>query len=407
MLASLTSLTRLDLDGCAVSDDLASLASLIDLEHLTVSVMTQDPDGISPILFKCLTKLTHLHIGVDAGDSTCEHLSCLTALQELHISKYVVISAASLAGLEQLKDHLTCLRIHSARYIISPVMTPAFSSITNLQHLEIQDCQQLKPAVLQGMTALRHLSITGTALDACGSNPSTARGIPMLLAILPQLQHLTHLTLMDCLSHPQPAEAYAAVTSSQHLESLILRRCNFPRNICRHMFSDAVKLPALKQLLLHCNWPESITLEAGDAARLVHCCPSLQHLDVDLAKQSPEDIQTLTQLTALTQLAVNKPPTGFRDLVGQLPRLRHQEIDRPRDPVVPAWPQLLELTALTYLRFPGAGLCDNRHLSLQGMVIQSKPVSRLFASQGQSCMTGSVWQRVEPTQHARAALNSY
>lgn len=45
-LGELTSLTRLDLDGCAVPDDLAALAQLTDLRHLTVSVMTHDPAGV-------------------------------------------------------------------------------------------------------------------------------------------------------------------------------------------------------------------------------------------------------------------------------------------------------------------------------------------------------------------------
>jgi hypothetical protein len=44
-LAELTSLTRLDLDGCAVPDDLAALSALTGLQHLAVSVMTHDPAG--------------------------------------------------------------------------------------------------------------------------------------------------------------------------------------------------------------------------------------------------------------------------------------------------------------------------------------------------------------------------
>lgn len=44
-LGQLTSLTRLELDGCAVPDDLVAVSCLTDLQHLTISVMTHDPTG--------------------------------------------------------------------------------------------------------------------------------------------------------------------------------------------------------------------------------------------------------------------------------------------------------------------------------------------------------------------------
>jgi hypothetical protein len=44
-LGELTALTRLDLDGCSVPDDLSALSALTGLQHLAVSVMTHDPAG--------------------------------------------------------------------------------------------------------------------------------------------------------------------------------------------------------------------------------------------------------------------------------------------------------------------------------------------------------------------------
>lgn len=66
-LGELTSLTRLELDGCAVPDDLISISSLTKLEHLAVSVMAHDPAGVSGVPFKLLNQLTYLHIGKRGG----------------------------------------------------------------------------------------------------------------------------------------------------------------------------------------------------------------------------------------------------------------------------------------------------------------------------------------------------
>lgn len=44
-------------------------------------------------------------------------------------------------------------------------------------------------------------------------------------------------------------------------------------------------LPELTQLVVHTDWPNGNTLEDGDVARVVHSCPALQQLEVDLSKQ--------------------------------------------------------------------------------------------------------------------------
>lgn len=50
-LGELTSLTRLDLDGCSVPDDMAALSKLTNLEHLTLSVMAHDPTSEALLLW--------------------------------------------------------------------------------------------------------------------------------------------------------------------------------------------------------------------------------------------------------------------------------------------------------------------------------------------------------------------
>jgi hypothetical protein len=242
--------------------------------------------GVSCLPFQVLPKLTYLHIGVDVCDSTCAHLSSLTALQQLHISKYASISSAGLAQIGALSQ-LTFLRVNGAPYVIDPVSVPGFSALTGLKHLEVTSSKELNPAVLDGLTALEHLAVIQTPVNPRGVSPSAAAGVPTLLALLPRMQQLTYLNLTDCLSWPQPAHAYAALTASPRLVKLVLRSCHLPSGICEHMFGpgEARLRVQLTHLALHTSWPINVTLEAGDVDRLVACCPGLRHLDADLGQQ--------------------------------------------------------------------------------------------------------------------------
>lgn len=245
------------------------------------------PAGVSCLPFQALKQLTYLHIGVDICDSTCAHLSSLTALQQLHVSKYAAISSAGLAQIGALAQ-LTCLRINGAPYVIDPVTVPGFSALSGLKHLEVSASKELNPAVLDGLTGLEHLAVVQTAINPRGVSPSAAAGVPTLLAVLPRMQQLTHLNLSDCLSWPQPLHTYAALTASPRLVKLVLRSCHFPSGICEHLFGapgEGRLRAQLTHLVIHSSWPVNITLEAGDVQRVVACCPGLRHLDVDLGKQ--------------------------------------------------------------------------------------------------------------------------
>lgn len=267
--------------------------------------------GVSCLPFQALPQLTYLHIGVDVCDSTCAHLSSLTAVQQLHISKYAAISSAGLAQIGALVQ-LTCLRINGAPYVIDPVTVPGFSALSNLKQLEVSASKELNPAVLDGLTGLEHLAVVQTAINPRGVNSSAAAGVPTLLALLPRMQQLTHLNLTDCLSWPQPPHTYAALTASPRLVKLVLRSCHFPSGICEHMFGAGEgRLRAqLTHLVMHSSWPVNITLEAGDVQRVVACCPGLRHLDVDLGKQVC--VPVLTDLTCFSSSSDPKPCKGLQ-----------------------------------------------------------------------------------------------
>lgn len=224
---------------------------------------------------------------MDVCDVSCAHLSCLASLQELHISKYAAISHLGLSQIGALQQ-LTCLRIHCASYVIDATNTPGFLQLTGLKLLDVTDSKELNPAVLAPMTALQHLAIVNTGINPRGVSPSVAVGVPTLLSLLPAMQQLTCLNLTDCLSWPQPPQAYAALTASPRLARLILKCCHVPGEMAQHMFQEGRVLQQLTQLVLHSNWPMDTTLEDGDVARLVRSCPALKQLDVDLSRQVRE-----------------------------------------------------------------------------------------------------------------------
>jgi hypothetical protein len=249
-----------------------------------------------------LQQLTYLQLGVDVCDSTCEHLSRLTSLRELHISKYAVVTHQGLSHIESLQQ-LTQLRIIGASYAIEPGTIPGFSALSGLKHLEVSDSKQLHPAVLAAMTGLQHLAITDTPLHPRGVSPSAAVHAATLLSLLPTMQQLTCLHLTDCLSWPQAPQAYAALTAPPKLARLILRSCQLPPGACQHMFTRQDQLPQLTQLVLLAKLPQNVPLEAGDVAKVVGSCPALRQLDVDLGRQGVADLWPLVQLSTLTWLS--------------------------------------------------------------------------------------------------------
>jgi hypothetical protein len=229
--------------------------------------------GVSGQPFKHFQLLTYLQLGVDVCDSTCQHLSCLTSLRELHISKYAVMSHEGLSHIDSLQQ-LTQLRINCASYALEPMTIPGFSALSQLKHLEVSDSKELNPAVLRAMTNLQHLAITDTPLHPRSISPSAAVQAAMLLSLLPTMQQLTCLHLTDCLSWPQAPQAYAALTAPPKLARLILRSCQLPSGACQHMFALQNQLPQLSQLVLLAKLPQNVPLEAGDVAKVVRSCPA-------------------------------------------------------------------------------------------------------------------------------------
>lgn len=184
-------------------------------------------------------------------------------------------------------QQLTYLRVNCASYAINLNIIPSFSALSGLKHLEVLDSRELNPNVLAALTGLEHLVVSETALNPRGVSPIHGTGIPTLLSLLPAMQQLKHINLTECLTWLQPVQAYSGLTALPRLAKLVLKFNHYPKGMCEHLFGVAESRVRshLTHLVLHSNWVENVTLEAGDVHSMVTCCPGLKHLDVDLGKQ--------------------------------------------------------------------------------------------------------------------------
>jgi hypothetical protein len=225
-------------------------------------------------------------------DVSCQHLSCLTSLQEFHISKYAAISHTALSDIGTLQQ-LTRLQIQCASWHTDLHRILGFADMTGLRHLEVYDSKELNPEILAAMTNLEHLAIVKTGLNPSGVSAQEAMGVPMLLSILPEMQQLTCLHLVNCLNWPQPLQAYAALTASPKLARLILRcggcssgypcgqnvaqqdRSCFVCCMCTSNHKDLTTFPAVVATFPTCRLPLPTARSHVGAATSLVACPSM------------------------------------------------------------------------------------------------------------------------------------
>jgi hypothetical protein len=155
-----------------------------------------------------------------------------------------------------------------------------------------------------------------------------------MLAALPGLQQLRHLVL-DFLQEEAATAALAALTASSHLTRLLLTGCNMVATAVQHMFRPGWLLPDLVKIsIVNDQFQNSIdnlseevgvaglaeyslALDRNDAARLVNCCPTLQHVAMLAVEEGvpASDLAPLLQLSALTYLGIGG--AGCDDVVAE------------------------------------------------------------------------------------------
>lgn len=201
--------------------------------------------------------------------------------------------------------------------------------------------RSIDPLLLTPLTKLQHLDLDSTP-PAGGS-----KGAAVLLAVLPRLQHLTHLDLCDCLiTAAAPAAAYSALTASHKLAYLDISGAEPPADAWRHLLPAKRPLTALQRLHLAGVYEASTEgLSDKQLQHLVQACPKLENLQCWL--QPTVLPEALLELTALTGLALQGVTEEVADSVLlQLTALQDLHIV-PDSSIDDAG--MLRLTALTKL----------------------------------------------------------
>jgi hypothetical protein len=285
-----------------------------------------------------------------------QHISSLTALQELSVENSVVgpgnIDADDLSGIKHL-SRLTSLELQSYGLDFDTSCISSWGALTGLQQLSLSDCV-IQTEALAALTQLRALSLWYNY---------QAASVGPLLRVVSQLSLLTELTWHHpCISSVEeivtpvapPATAFSALTASTNLCSLNISF--WPDHVVHGMviFHPGRVYPHLRELSWRWDttWVgERSPMTISHIQNLCDACPALESLTV-VPSKSAAAFLALLQLSALTCLVINRvgaaAAVASLDITAQLTGLRKLALRGRRQangPVVP----LLQLTALTAL----------------------------------------------------------
>lgn len=226
----------------------------------------------------------------------------------------MTLSAGVASHLQALPGSLMRLHVNDNRRTTTedgqPSMPPQLQQLTPLQELHLQFCA-LQPVLLASVTQLLRLRLQCCSLlpdghvDADAHLPSA--GAAALLAVLPRLTKLQRLQLeIPCLHFIDISDlqAFSALTSSSSLQKLAMPVDGgqaFPPGAAEHIFPAGRQLPCLQHLDLSSldnEEEQEFCLNGEDLARIVACCPSLQHLNITNALEPGADVSMLLQLPA-------------------------------------------------------------------------------------------------------------
>lgn len=340
-------LTSLLLQGWLTSSSAAllprMLAGLPELQQLSllqhedttpVTTRTRKSGHLWPSdLLQQAPQITYLQLSGGLSAAALQHISSLTALQHLQLLLPSMSESAWLLGLQHLHG-LTFLQLSGLSCSFGLSTVPVFSSLTGLQHLHLawhffHGCS-MQPVLLAGLTQLQHLyleavafhSSTATSTDtdhAAAEDAGTSTGAEQylaqhtapaeeetgaeLLALLPQLQQLTHLGLVDTRGlFSCPAAAFSALTSSSSLQELVLHGVQHSTgDVWQHVFPPKVQLTRLQKICISRVRPH---LDSAQLAAVVRCCPSVQDLNITDALAPAVSVVPLLQLgNTLTKLS--------------------------------------------------------------------------------------------------------
>jgi hypothetical protein len=363
--------------GDSQADCLAQLTAMSNLEKLE---LIEIPVGVPGGFPSQLVKLTHLHVSYCkfASDDQFQHLSSLTALQELSVDSCRMTNVTELSGIQQLTQ-LTNLRISASNINFDTNNTSNWSHLTALQSLTL-NCY-VQPAALVAFTQLKNLALHGVR----PSQDTPPEELLPAVCGLTQLTELSFFTGRAWFLHPKPeapstADAFTALTASINLQTLKLGMGSSNGPYGCILFKPGTGYPHLTDINLQFAReyrgqpvvirldPVSIHTQLSNTAvslsitqpvciteqqlqqlqQLCSSCPAVKSLDTFLCLEaSPTALLPLLQLSALTHLAlfnIGPAAEAVVGVVGQLTSLEDLVLYDCQQ--VPA---LMPLTALTAL----------------------------------------------------------
>lgn len=316
-LTSLTSLTRLETEGCQgfENSNLQAIAtSLSKLHHLNISWCCKlDSTGIQALLF--LKDLSHLNISGSEGvdDSSLNAISPhLINLTYLNISDCKNVGNLGIQALISFK-HLAHLIMSDCDGIDDASLKVITTHLTNLTELNIELCRNIGLSGIKNLVSLKNL--THLILPACCHDAS-------LYILAFHLVKLTYLDISFC--HRITALGIQALTPLKNLTQLNLSGCSKIDDSTLEMIaSQLVKLTHLN--LSYCKnvTPKGIqalaSLKNLNQLNLSHC---KRIDDVSLRMM----ISHLTSLTELNMSECSKLTASGIQALASLKNLLHLDL---------------------------------------------------------------------------------
>jgi len=295
VLDNATAITHLELQESNFY--LSTLSVLSSLQHLSLIDSSslfdsKDKKGkSSAFAFSSLQQLTYL------------------GLSELRLQQPTDVGLSG-QNLDGGLCHISSITgLHTLRVMDCPELTsavPGLSLPPSLQHLELcytHTHHVCEPSVLAAATQLTCLILDGGHVE--DEDEGGVSDGACLLEVLSKLQHLDTLRLYGVdIDWPPASSAYQALVASSSKLRVLQIECGLPDGACAHMFPSApshVVLPLLEVLGVSCIPP-------GAVAGVVRCCPALQQLTLWAEAPGCAHLAALSQLSALTRLAVFLEP---------------------------------------------------------------------------------------------------
>lgn len=158
------SLRRLELHFDVFDRDVAHLAALVNLEHLTIAGDLKITDaGLAFVANLSRLRVLHLTACANVTDAGMAHLARLNQLEDLKISGSQITSLASLAGLAKL----TKLDVWGSVYLTNSGLV-CLSQLPSLKSLSLYYCRGVTNSGLQCLQGLHDLNIKGVRIDDGG-----------------------------------------------------------------------------------------------------------------------------------------------------------------------------------------------------------------------------------------------